>query len=580
MALSVLHSLGFDCPHTLLRQGDIHPAYRGAEVPEPHVYCLFRPSTSDLSSTFGTPVSLPLPLAMALDLRPGDIVLPDGQVSTSTRISHHGIAVDTSRSRSLPRKAMAEAGYLPSTPGGDIDIDGGFDRSMWHLLPVSTGRFRWAVLPALLMFMSYYASNSRLASAYLSQDFLDVLAHLKSDTRNRIDTESVAKLYLGRNRLTGDAEPLGRVLFDSTGIAERRAIQIANDISLANRKHTSYTLNCGFPFDGQTRLKCKGVEHVSPDTGERVLVILHIEQCTYPLPWRQLHIYPERTRPVDDGTKGDKSGSSNGSPGAICVDFGDDFVPLTPDAEMPAPQPALVVSTRSTTRFSVPGPSSMTVHRGTHRRVRGTGPRLKPTKKVSPHPPSSKGDPTVRGVVTSSSELSEEVETEEKNKATLSPVMALDLVIHALRDFNAHDNGRWRPLDLSESLVQYADVVLNQIPATTNIRPSKWETIRDGRQARCLLVAELERNTHYAYLFEILRNPHESFSTLMVSRKDRVRIETPILRQVFETILRHEGLPTNEKVKVGGVEVVTRVSHRSPESLRRSWIRLMPDVTT
>lgn len=555
-----LHQLGFDRPHLLVSLGDI-VELTGPDAPTGfHVACLFDPLYAAKPAPGERRVLLHLPLTQALDLALGSVVHEDGMVVWDERVRPVRVRVDTRHARLARRQTLVEEGFLP--PNFEVGAVPTVGEARW-VLARSLDDDAWLAVPAHTVFVAYYAPNSKLAAEYLSGGIADILAGLRADPRNCL-IDGVARLHFGRGRFVSDLRPLGRLLFDP--VASSRADEFVNVGMDARRQGRPLSLECEFPFAGETTLSLKAAGWRRPSTGERVILGFNIDSCSHPFPFESIEA--EFDAPSSGKTESDEEGGGGrGGGGRVFDDFDGAFVPLNPEAPVPAPQPPTIAALlRGTTFTSLPG-SAVRVHRPIRNRKRRGGPGKRRATGTSPHAPSGDGDGQTRNVVTAAPGDAETADDAVDNERPgLGPAPAFAMVRHALEALQILDEVQCEAVKVADSLVEFDGLILNEVEPHSRSRT--WARIRTGQQARCLLVTRLTKDAAQAAVFEILRNPGESFSTLAVAKPDRSSLRDAEIKAVYLKICKAEGLPTDQQLIKGTGLAVFRVRHTSADAMR------------
>jgi hypothetical protein len=564
---SILHQLGYDFPLVLARTGLIH----SSEQDDPLVRCLFFP----LAPADRTPggICRSIPLGQLADLRDGDVIHPDGRVTsyqgsrtytTRVRVSGGGGGVE----RVQDRKALIQDGMLPLLAVDNVSVGAtGASQSKWVVVRALSDDIDYLLIPAFLLFWTYFAPNSKLASAYYSGSIFETIDSLARAKTTRRPESGECELKLGRGHLASDSIPLGRIVFDESGTARRAAENVARWIQLANRHQREFALDCNFPFEGDTTLIYRAAAYQSKPDGPRVHRVLDILECQFPLPWRTLHVTLDQPKRVP-GIDGDPAPLVTGT---VVEDFEDDFGQLDPDEDPPEPSNPIVLRARKATDFSVPGSQAVLILRreiesggkgGVRRRKR----RALSARQPSIEPGTGNQQSHVAPPVDSS------VETEPTQPAeVMSPVAALSSVLDSLRDLREVDGFHTEPLHMFPNLVAYAGQVLNEVPLPPPGQSKSWSNIKQGLQRRCFLIMTVERGDRFAYLLEILRNPGESYSTLLLMRPDGRPIDIFELDRFFSAVGRRGALPSDKELKDLTTAVIYRIKHPSPNSGPEAW---------
>jgi hypothetical protein len=560
MSVPISHLLGFDSPYVLARTGTWSDHGQDAN---PVVLCRFNPCGDATSSR--NPVVKQIPLGHLVDLRPGDVIDPDGQISAYPGVNTYTstIRVGEGLSYSAERASLVAAGILPFDQFGGGEDVAETGRAFWHVAPSLDPSFQRIAIPCTELFFDYFAPNSSLGFKYFSGEILDALAAMRSDKKNILRDDGTAHLHLGRGHFVSDAVPLARILFDSSGRTEEAVKRIANAIMNARRRREAFTFDCGFPFHGETTLTYNGRDYFNPLTNETTRFVLSIIRCTHPLPWAQLKV--EIDQPTANA-KHDNGGSGSGG-GSRFKDFDNEFVPLDPHAPRPQGSDIIVAHTQRSIDFSVPGRGAMDIRRREVERgtANGNGPRTRKPRKMSAQKGGSTGDSSSQETrVAPSTDGVAEKKDHPDDCAHLSPVDAFESVTQAIRQLRDHDEVRYENLALAPTLVTYGDWVLNELPDRPRSSCRSWLNINRGTQRRCFLIGSLALDGRWIYMFEILRNPSESFSTLLVYRPLGEEISNDDMDLVFKKLLAKEGLPDDTVLRAVANAQVRRVRHPCP----------------
>lgn len=560
----IFHSLGFAQPTLLLRTGTLTDE---APVSDPFVNCLFGQYEPGCSVRRAEITMKALPLAQALDVRPGDVFQPDGRVIGASEIRRYRstIRIDP-RLVTRTRQALVEAGVLPPSPfHAGVDL-AGTDLAYWALAKVLDSKTGYLAIPCLELFWAYFAPSSKRAHAFFRQKVYDELKALERDERNRIDSAGKAILHLGQGHLVSDVIPLARMFFDQYAREEVRKINTS--ITLSRKRRTPLALRCNFPFQGETTLSYEGVEWVNTKTGVTTRIALRLLHCSHSLPWTQLDAY------LDQSQSTQKTSGNENRKSRRYEDFTDEFKKLNPDDKPPAHGDKDIVRSRTSTAFS----TSVRIHRNI---VDTTKKRYKKNPDTPPNNSArtsrADGDTNSKGThVAGDGARHAENET--------SPVAAFSSVTLALEELHELDNVSYAALELVDNLVTYNSWVLNEFPERTGHTPS-WKTIKGGSQIRCFFAAALQLNESVIYLLEILRNPRESYATLLVKFPNG-RQEQGELLTVVNAINAKQGLLSERGFKTLVKDgTFVRIRHPaadrapSPQPLRRSIIQLLKDNT-
>lgn len=577
---SIQHSLGFSVPMLLVRTGTISDWERRSN---PLLKCLFvpwLPGQGGYSSQDATIKNIPL--GQALDLRPGEVLHPDGFVQGHPRIEtfRSRVLINTLEMTLHERNALVSQGILPKNPFStkreeEAEIlggPGGTDATYWTIAKSLETTFEDLAIPSIELFWAYYAPNSKLANAYFDGSILDTIQELFEDPRNTLSKGS-AELHLGTGRLVSDAIPLGRIRFDSTSIARDLAQGVAAGIMMAKKGRKPFPLQCSFPFIGEATLTYQAIAWTQ-SSGKVTHLVVRLCNCDFPLPWKTLDAYLEQSKHSPDQTSVDGR-----RPGTRFEDFGDDLVRLDPDESPPTADDAAVARPKATTTFSNPGPRALEIHRRkSDTNTTSFGPKLRKAKRHSAHRPRDDGDNTTQearvapiGGNDPGGERSSEI----------SPVAALCSVTAALDELRDLEGCSCEVLHLPLPRLRYGTWTINEFPARTSLRSHHWATIRNGTQKRCFLAACVQRADKSVYLLEILRNPAERFSTLLM-RPASGAISVEDFMVIIHGINDKQGMPSDIALNkmMPNVNVI-RVRHpsadRAPSSqpLRRVVLELL-----
>lgn len=551
---TVQHPLGFTKPHILVRIGDVS-FIKG----EAHFHCWFLPWDGRSVQPPSSYISLPHP--HIIDLRPSDILKPSGErlIYPKGKVFTTKVRVEKGLGRNRERAELAEEGILPTHPVFEAHDAAGTSRTYWRVLGALSPSVDRIVVANLELFISYQASNSRLMSHYFSSEINNILANLMQDKRNRREGD-VCYLYLPKGHLVSDVVPLARILFDQTGIADTEAQRIANSMMLAGLRNEPFSIECGFPFSGETMLTYRAIEHTNETTGEKIHLVLELLCCSFPLPWARLEVDLEQ--PI--ATQSKEQGQGNGrNGGAVYEDFDEPFVPLDPNAPEPTRGDEFVGNTPRKMVFQSSAQGSIKIHRRATHTTRPASSSLdwRKNKHFSSRKGNGEGDPGSRSTqVAPKGDGVTEIEDGKARTHYTSPIAALRSVTQSLADLTL-DGYKVTPVPATGICRVCEGFLLEEIPITTDPPSRTWEWIASGRQRRCLLRAHLDKNDFHVYVHEIVRNPTEAFSTLLAYAPNGEALPDHIVDEILYAIHRKEGLPDDKDLMQKLGIRVSRVRH-------------------
>lgn len=552
---TVQHPLGFTEPHILVRIGDV-----SFIQDEPHFHCWFLQWDGRNVQPPSSFISLPHP--HVIDLRPSDILKPSGERSIypKGKVFTTKVRVEKGLGRNRERAELAEEGILPTHPVFEAHDVAGTSRTYWRVLEALSPSVDRIVVANLELFISYQASNSRLMGHYFSSEITYILASLMKDKRNRREGD-VCYLYLPKGHLVSDVVPLARILFDQTDIADTEAQRVANSMKLARRRNEPFSIECGFPFSGETMLTYRAIEHTNDTTGEKIHLVLELLCCSFPLPWARLEVDLEQSIATQSKEKGQDNGRSGG---AVYEDFDEPFVPLDPNAPEPTRGDEFVGKTPRKMVFQSSAEGSIKIHRRATNTTRpdGSSPNWRKNKHFSSHKGNSEGDQGSRStqVAPNGDGVSETEESKDRTHYT-SPIAALRSVTQSLADLTL-DGYKVAPVPTTGACRVYEGFLLEEIPITADPPSSRtWKWITSGKQRRCLLRVHVSKDDFHVYAHEIVRNPTEAFSTLLAYAPNGDELPNHIVDEVLYAIHRKEGLPDDKPLEQRLGIRLSRVRH-------------------
>lgn len=539
---------------------------------DPHFHCWFMQWNGKTARPPSAFITLPFP--HIIDLRPSDILqprgerldYPNGKLFTTT------VRVESGLGCNRERAELAKEGVLPTHAVFEQHDVAGTSRSFWRVLEsLSPGVDRIA-MTNLEIFISYFASNSRLMAHYFSADINEILASLMQDPRNRRDGD-VCYLHLPKGHLVSDVVPLARILFDPTGVADVESQRVANSMALANRRHEPFSIECGFPFSGETTLTYRAIEHTNTVTGEKIHLVLELLGCSFPLPWTDLKVDLEQ--PVATQSREPGSGNGRGS-GTVYEDFDQPFVPLDPDAPEPARGDEFVGKTTRKMLFHASAEGSIQIRRRSTNTTRPNG--GPPSQRKNEHFSSRKGngDGDLSSRPTQVAPNGDGVTETEESKTQphfTSPIAALNSVVHSLTDLSL-DGYAITPVPTTGTCRVYKGFLLEEIPVTAKSPSRSWEWIACNTQRRCLLRAQVCKGDKHLYVYEIVRNPVEAFSTLLAYAPKGETLASETLNEILLAVHRKEGLPEHKPLETQFSICLARVRHPWSSQPERQPLRL------
>ncbi len=155
------------------------------------------------------------------------------------------------------------------------------------------------LIPAIELIRFYYAISTNLAHALFSGAFQhtpDLIIHTDR-TWYRAEDDRV---FLGLRQQVTDEEGwvVARILRSKTAT---KVCQQIYDGVIKNAVNNQYIqVTAGFPFTGSTNLKARVKKIFSPNTKKWRLLVLALEHCTAPMPYRELTVIRD-----NDGNKAD-----------------------------------------------------------------------------------------------------------------------------------------------------------------------------------------------------------------------------------------------------------------------------------
>lgn len=514
----------------------------------PRVQCIFAPTDRERFDSLTGFQPLTIPFGHLVDLRPGDIVHPDGRVSQSKDQRTFSMEVEVVRQKGhLPtRQHFEDLGCLPKAIEQLPDSSSTKD-SLWQLLKPTDRSVDAVMVPAWVVFLTYYAPTSPLAYEYLSAGILDWWPELHGAGTTDHGVDGTKRFVLPKKRYPSEIIPIGRALFAPNAYTAVEAI--VNSVMLDKRTGSICNLVCPFPFEGKTTLTYRAWvdTHYS---GRVTHVVTDILECTYPLPWKRLEVTLEfRAK--------SKKGPEDGSKGRGFADFDEnEFVPIDSDAPVPQPDIPLVVHTEHETRFPNPGPTAISVKRPdpSAEGGRGSGPPRQPGE-PSLSPASGEGDKGGREthVVPGKS---------QEDDDRIGPEDAFLSVVNDLALLQETEDCEIEPVKVSSTCVSYYGWVLNQIP-NPGQAGTAWSFICGGRRLRCVLIYAIKRGRRHAYVLEILRNHLENYSTLLLQNPGGGQIPLENLSTLYARVLATNGLPSDAVIEAAADATVLRVRHPS-----------------
>ena len=428
------------------------------------------------------------------------------------------------------------------------------ESSRWFLIDSAGTRAVTLLVPATEVFNAYVARNSRLAATVVDASLLDIMDSLRADTRNRLLDDGQGHIFLDRHRLISDAVPLARALFDATGCAAQSMEHAVNSILVARRRRQAISIDCSWPFRGESELEYLAWVVPASRRSPEVHIVLALISCSASVPWKNLVVN------IDQAATERRTGrQSMSKPGVRYTDFEDDFVPLDPDAERPTRGDDFVAKSKRTFSYSHPDAKiSEVVRRPVERNdMSADGSAIAPENLTAQKRGQGRGSKSQSAVVARGG-------SDCKLDPGLNPNEAFESVTNAIQGIRDSGLARVNELRISPSLLTYRGWVLNEVNrsrAATSWRARNWDFIRGGTVARSVLAVSLSGKKREVYVFEILRNPLDKFSTLVVRADDGDFLLSEQLSTIFSLIDHRFGVPSDRELASVGNLHWSRVRH-------------------
>ena len=292
----------------------------------------------------------------------------------------------------------------------------------------------------------------------------------------------------------------------------------------------------------------------------------------HPLPWRQLDVTLEQ--PIS--TQSEYSNRNGGHGGVIFEDFDEPFVPLDPNAPDPVRGDEFVGKTTRKMEFISITEGSIKIHRRETSAIRNNGIPLnqRESRHFSSRKGGSDGDKSSRQTqVAPEGDGKLETKNREDRAHYSSPIAALNSVINSLVSLSL-DGHSILCVPAKGNCFVYREFLLEEIPINTDTSSRAWEWIASGKQRRCLLRAHVSRGGVHLYVYEIVRNPSEAFSTLVTFAPAGEELSDKILEDIMVAIHRKEGLPDEKYLEQKLGVRMERVRHPGSNQPDRQPLRL------
>lgn len=579
----IFHGLGLVGPHQLTKIGVIRSDDRGSF--NPRAGCCFAPLSPRggvLLPERDAPLELrwvPLAHLVALSLGTG---LLNGRPIEVGNCQNYRIPVE---SRALGvqvrrRCELEKDRILPrSAPYSNSENEVQIGESLWYEFTSLDARYPRVIVPCHTLFLSYFAPSSQLAMLHLLQEFPTLLEQLERSGNARRDGKTgICHLNLGSTWHASDIPVIARSAFDQTGFARSAAQAIGIRAQIQRRTGNPIHIYAVPPFLGTTELHVKACERVVPSTGERVLIILQILQCSAEFPCSRLEV----TLDQPGRSSGNKPSSPKPhGPRKISNPFDFDFVELDGEGSRPGTDFApITVNGGAGLRYSALTHENYVLTRREVDRSGGSGgeksgqdPRNSSQRK------SSKGDGDSRegNVNTRANDTGGQDEPGDTTSKRMSPADALRHTTKELSKAAADLPASISSILIAPKGLLYGPWTLNRV-SDGGGRPKRWTTVLNGTRPRGILIADVVSHERHVYVFDIVRRIDESFSILIIHQPDFTAVPDPELLRLFNLIDDAQRLPKDVALTAGSDLRIHRVTHyrtSSPHSLSGALRKLL-----
>lgn len=559
----ILHGLDLKAPCQLVKIGTV----RSDKGPfNPMVACCFAPLVCVEQQQFQRSRDAPrivlwVPLAHLLALPLGIGVLDGKRIEVGNHHSY-SVLVEASASPIYTRRILEAAGVLPRLSlhsSGEDEAD--IDESLWYEFESLDRRFGRVIAPCTTLFFAYYAPTSPLAMLHLKGEFPKVLSQLeRSGSAFREPGTGVCHLVLSREWHASDIPVLARSLFDQSGWAREAAQSIGVHPEIQARSSKPFHIHAVPPFLGATRLRVRACEHVVPSTGERVLIILRIHECSAEFPCSRLEVTLDQPGPNSGKAPGSKD---HRGPRKIPNTFDFDFIEIDGVGSRPGTDfaPVTVSGGRGLRYNALTGDNYVITRREVNRTGKTRGKTTGQDPRNSSQRKSSKGDGDSRQTeVTTRGSTDSQEDPGGTSSGRMTPAGALRHTMDGLSSAAVEMPAIVESLLVSPQGLQYGPWVLNRVTHGEG-RAKKWETVLKGARPRGILIADVAYEERHAYVIDIVRRIDESFSILILHRPDFGALSNADLLRVFRLIDEAQRLPRDEVLKGDTLLHIHRVMH-------------------
>jgi hypothetical protein len=568
--MSLTHILGLTGPAQLIRLGSLGPD----DQVQHQIAAIFSPLEWDggryrRARSGRQLVRLPLPHFIQLPQGTG---LVDGVPCMVGGLStYDNVHVEAGQrvGRLLLRSELQAERLLPPTNMRDFEESEAEVPHCWYYQFKSLdSRFDRVIAPSTAIFTSYYAPTSQLAELILDND---IEALLRSLERNaQVDNHGVSHLHLDRDRHISEVPVIARALFDRTGIARSRTVDIGTRLAVDTRNSQPRCIRATPPFDGQTNLSVYGF--VVAQNSCRTLCITQIVSCDHPFPVDALRVVIDQP--------GERAGqtSKGASASRVRIDEWDfELEVIEGVGKRPGTShPPVTALGRVGTLFKSLNSGNYSIDRRSvaHNGKGGTWVPINKDPRNSSLKREPSGDADARQTHTSTRQPKNY--SDITTSRSLTPNQALRLTLTELDCMSSLYGDDVSSRAISEDTIRYGSWLLNAVSLNGPHRRESWKYLRKDVHRRGILIAQVTRADRHAYVFEILRRGDEAFSTLLISDPDCSALDHATLTGILKRIDEAQMLPKDNVLRAGTDIIIKRVRH-NPETSHTQLATIIND---
>lgn len=563
--MSLSHVLGLQGPHLLVRTGEL----KWVDSDPYQAAAIFRRIRWDgsrfrLDGSTRHLVCLPLAHTIQLPLAAGlvdGVTCHVGSVELYKRVS---VSVCAEIQNVKARYQLEAEGLLRRAGGAysQEDREARVDKALYYQYRSRDPRFQRVFAPCSVIFTAYFSPSSQMGTTVLSNDFESLARGLRRSSAYTNPATGVSHLKLDRQHHVVDVPMIARALFDESGVAHQRTLDVGASLALCSRNNAPRCIRAVPPFNGETNMSVYG--YVLQHGPIRTLVITQILECDHPFPVSRLEVELDQA-----GASNDQASAGGGTIRRTADDAGIELEVLDATGNNPSNlHPPVTALGRPGTTFKGLNRSNLSIERRECSRAR-KGARLVPINedlRNSTQRRTSDGDASARQTHSSTRNTNDSGEDHlPPENRSLTSKEALKRTLDELDSMSITHEAQVVSRIFTDMKLQQRHWLFNVVRQEGTGRRPSWRML-EGGTPRGILIAQVSKSHAYAYVVEILRRGDDSFSTLMVSQPDCSEIDSEFLEKIFQVIDSHQKLPKDTVIRGDSKIEIRRIRHNAGQS--------------